>query len=1097
MGIHDKGDCKVAITLEDIRQHASSEIVYKRAQRYYQNGHVGEIKIIDLQDSIEIIARVEGSNDFYETHVDINDNNNIMADCECPAHYEYEGACKHATALMLKYYYETVAQQKPQKTGDLEGEKYSKSLLNYYEEQAMREQELQVGEQPVLKLYPKLIEDYHNTILLGISVGDKKAYVVKDLYEFADHMLQGDNVSYGKNLEFIHDMSLFDENTRPLVAFIMDKTVEYTEILKQAGLYRGFNKSDRKTIPLGARAFDEFFDLVKGTRIDYVGYNPYNKIECLEENPNFTLNIQREEDYYQLTTSLPSYRPIHFSNKKYLLIEDKLYRLSEAFGKDVFPLLVYIYEGNRSKGKKHLNFTDNLIKRFMLTTLSKVERHLHVVMEEGMREEIIPDHVAIKVYLDMDEEGAITGDAAFYYNTFSFNPFKKPTEEDRGTINQLVRDVQNEHRFNTILKNYDFRVYNGKIYLKEEEAIYSFLRQGLNELIAMCEVHVTDKLKHIRVVRPSIGQVGLHIENNMLHVLLKEVNMPLDEVREVLSAYKTKSKYYRLKDGSFIDIEDSQVADLANMIEGLGITDEALQKGEAVLPKYRALYLDQLLRQSQEIEVSRDKYFKQIVRDVKNVEDADYEVPKNITATLRSYQKRGYRWLKTMAYYGFGGILADDMGLGKTLQMITLIASEVESAEGTKPSLVVCPTSLTLNWESEIKKFAPSLKALVVTGNIGSRKALLEEVEGYHIIITSYELLKRDVEYYKSIAFRYCIADEAQYIKNANTLNAKALKMVESEISFALTGTPIQNSLAELWSIFDFSMQGYLFNYNQFKQKYEAPIVKEQDVVATDRLKKMVSPFILRRLKKDVLKELPDKTETVIYNNMEEAQQKLYQAYLAKAKEELNEEVAQKGAGRSHIKILSLLTRLRQLCCHPALYLEDYKEGSGKLEQCMEIIRDSIEAGHRILLFSQFTTMLDILVKELTAQKIDYFMLTGSTKAEERMRLVNAFNTTEVPVFLISLKAGGTGLNLTGADVVIHYDPWWNLSIQNQATDRAHRIGQKNKVQVFQLITKNSIEEKIKELQDKKIGLTESVLEEGETLITKMTEEELKGLFEL
>ncbi|MDF2596880.1 MAG: SNF2-related protein [Clostridia bacterium] len=885
---------------------------------------------------------------------------------------------------------------------------------------------------------------------------------------------------------------------RPLVKFVMDKTVEYTEVLKQAGLYRGFNKSDRKTIPLGAKAFDEFFDLVAGQTIEFVGYNNINKMECVDKDPHFTLNIDAIEDYYQLTTSIGAYRPINCSNNKYLLIGGRLHRLSEAFGKDVFPLLNYLYEAGRTKPEKKLNFTDGLMKRFMLSTLSKIEKHLPVMINESVREKVTPTQAVIKTYLDINEEGSVIGDVNIIYDEFSFNPYKKPTQEEKQQIDALIRDVQTEHRFNTILRNYDFRSFNGKIYLKEEESIYHFLKQGINELIEMGEVHVTDKLKHMRVMKSSIGSVGIRIENNMLYVALKEVNMPLDEVQEVLNAYKTKSKYYRLKDGSFIDTADTSIADLANIIEGLGITGEELRRGEAVMPKYRSLYLDQLLKQNQEIEVDRDKYFKQIIRDVKNVEDADYEVPKTIKATLRSYQKRGYRWLKTMAHYGFGGILADDMGLGKTLQVLTLIASEVDAGlpgESLKPSLVVCPTSLTLNWENEIKKFTPHLKAIVVSGSAESRKDLLEEAKDHHIVITSYELLKRDVEYYEKMAFRYCIADEAQYIKNANTLNAKALKMIQSEISFALTGTPIENSLAELWSIFDFSMPGYLFKYNAFKQNYEMPIVKQQDEIAISRLKKMVAPFILRRLKKDVLKELPDKTETVIYNNMEEEQRKLYLAHLAKAKQELDEEIGSRGMGRSHIKILSLLTRLRQLCNHPALYLEDYTMGSGKLEQCMEIVRDSIQAGHRILLFSQFTSMLSILSKELDKEEVEHFMLTGSTKTEERMSLVNTFNISDIPVFLISLKAGGTGLNLTGADVVIHYDPWWNLSSQNQATDRAYRIGQKNNVQVFQLITKDSIEEKIKELQDRKIGLTESVLQEGEALITKMTEEELKGLF--
>ncbi len=475
--------------------------------------------------------------------------------------------------------------------------------------------------------------------------------------------------------------------------------------------------------------------------------------------------------------------------------------------------------------------------------------------------------------------------------------------------------------------------------------------------------------------------------------------------------------------------------------------------------------------------------------------DADFEVPTFLKKTLRGYQKVGYRWLRTMAAYGFGGILADDMGLGKTLQVITLLAAQQN--RGYKQNLVVAPTSLVLNWQKEIEKFTPHLKVLVLNGTIEERKEKLKHIEGYDILITSYDLLKRDIELYESLHFKYCIADEAHYIKNPNTQNAKALKCVRSEVRFALTGTPIENTLAELWSIFDFIMPGYLFSYQQFKGSFETPILKFESERATNQLRTMVAPFILRRLKKDVLKELPEKTETILYNEMTPEQEKIYKANLALLQQEFQKEMKLNGISRSHIKILAMLTRLRQLCCHPGLYLDEYEGGSSKLDQCIELIEDSIESGHKILLFSQFTTMLDKIAYELQVRGISYYMLTGATKAERRIEMVELFNKDATPIFLISLKAGGTGLNLTGADIVIHYDPWWNVSSENQATDRAHRIGQKNNVQVFKLITQNTIEEKIKKLQDKKIGLSDQVLTGEQTFISHMSEEEIKDLFKL
>ncbi len=421
-----------------------------------------------------------------------------------------------------------------------------------------------------------------------------------------------------------------------------------------------------------------------------------------------------------------------------------------------------------------------------------------------------------------------------------------------------------------------------------------------------------------------------------------------------------------------------------------------------------------------------------------------------------------------------------------------------ENLKSKRASLVVSPSSLTLNWQSEAKKFAKELKTLVIRGSLTERKRQIEQIQDYDLVITSYDLLKRDIELYeqKNYQFRYIIADEAQYLKNSNTQNAKSIKKIKADTRYALTGTPIENSLSELWSIFDFIMPGYLFSYRSFKNTYETPIVKEEDKEAMEKLKMLIEPFILRRNKKEVLTELPEKTITVLNNEMGEEQKNIYLNYLARAKQELAEEIEVNGYERSHIQILAALTRLRQICCHPSLFIEDYQEGSSKLEQCMEIIQEASNSGHKILLFSGYTSMFEIMEKELKDKEIKYFKLTGSTKVEERIKLVEEFNqNSEIKVFLISLKAGGTGLNLTGADMVIHYDPWWNLSTENQATDRAYRIGQKNNVQVYKLITKNSIEEKIYELQQKKAELVDQMLSTKTSFINKLSKDEIMDLF--
>lgn len=417
---------------------------------------------------------------------------------------------------------------------------------------------------------------------------------------------------------------------------------------------------------------------------------------------------------------------------------------------------------------------------------------------------------------------------------------------------------------------------------------------------------------------------------------------------------------------------------------------------------------------------------------------------------------------------------------------------------GKRASLVVSPSSLMLNWQNEVNKFAKELKTLVIKGTSVERKRQIEEIDQYDLVITSYDLLKRDMEVYleKDYVFRYIIADEAQYLKNSNTQNAKCIKKIKADTRYALTGTPIENSLAELWSIFDFIMPGYLFTYKKFKTRYETPIVKGESQEAMANLKMLIEPFILRRNKKEVLTELPEKTITILNNEMGEEQRNIYLTYLAQAKKEIADEIEMNGYERSQMQILAALTRLRQICCHPSLFIEGYQEGSSKLEQCMEVVQEAVKSGHKILLFSGYTSMFDMMEKELKQREIQYFKLTGSTKVDQRIELVDEFNENpEIKVFLISLKAGGTGLNLTGADVVIHYDPWWNLSTENQATDRAYRIGQKNNVQVYKLITKNSIEEKIYDLQQKKAELADNMLSTKTSFVNKLSKEEIMNLF--
>jgi SNF2 family DNA or RNA helicase len=504
--------------------------------------------------------------------------------------------------------------------------------------------------------------------------------------------------------------------------------------------------------------------------------------------------------------------------------------------------------------------------------------------------------------------------------------------------------------------------------------------------------------------------------------------------------------------------------------------------GYVQLDKSKSLYLYEYIKQSGHGFINGPGFLDNIEIKLSNVNKTVAKLPDNFKGTLREYQIGGYKWLKTLSELGFGGILADEMGLGKTVQTIAFILSEIK-----KRTLIVCPTSLIYNWKDEFDKFAPSIKVGIIHGS--SRLKVIDNLEEYDVLLTTYGTLRIDIDNYRDIVFNYCIIDEGQNIKNASALNTRVLKEVNAEIRFALTGTPIENNLMELWSIFDFLMSGYLFSKESFEEKF---ILRREENL--ENLKLLIKPFILRRTKKEVIKELPDKIEKKFLVEMTSAQKSVYSAYIKNIKDIINESTDTK------IEIFSYLTKLRQICLDPSIILEDYTGGSGKLKVSMELIKNHIESNGKLLLFSQFTSVLSKIEESLTDEEIMYFRLDGKSKAEERIRLVNEFNENDdVKVFLISLKAGGTGLNLTSANLVIHFDPWWNPAVEDQATDRAHRIGQRNVVEVIKLVAIGTIEEKIIMLQEDKKDLINNIITgelKDNSLINSLSKEELMQLFD-
>lgn len=573
--------------------------------------------------------------------------------------------------------------------------------------------------------------------------------------------------------------------------------------------------------------------------------------------------------------------------------------------------------------------------------------------------------------------------------------------------------------------------------------------------------------------------------------LYGQIGEEIINFEDIYETVQNGEKYSRVRSLGFVEYP---VQDIYSMMRSFNSFDVYRNNENRFIVKtYRAGLLNELKNLGVKLVLSDEfSVFWEQMSTFSTSEEVT--LPKSISADFREYQAKGFSWLWFMYKYGLNGILADDMGLGKTLQALTLL-QKAKDKDGPEPTLVICPTSVVFNWEAEIQKFAPELSCLKLAGI--ERKQFFKEIPNYDIIITSYALIRRDIEKLKKINFRYVILDESQNIKNALSQTAQAVKKLNSQHKMALSGTPIENKLEELWSVFDFLMPGFLFSVSEFNYRYVNPIMERDDKTVEKRLKLQIYPFILRRMKRDVAKDLPDKIENVAYCELTPEQKDFYLDVLDSTKEELFKSIEQNGLEKSRMSIFSALLRLRQICCHPRLYDKEGvkgKIGSGKFEYLKEMLEEIISENHRILLFSQFVDMLDLVRDWLEREAIPYEYLTGKTK--DRQAAVERFNNNDsIPIFLVSLKAGGTGLNLTGADYVIHYDPWWNPAVEDQATDRAYRIGQTKKVFVYRLITKNTVEEKIQKLKQVKRNLVDSVISVDRNITKSLTIEDVKEIF--
>ena len=971
---------------------------------------------------------------------------------------------------------------------------YNEAIENLDETQ---EENKKIDKQVELK--PKFIYDnMDEKITLEVFIVNNSMYQIKKLSEFFDKIQRKKDYQYGNKTEFVNSRESFKDECIPFLNFVL----KYAEIIKygnensNANYRFGATALSESKIIIDKNAIDELFEILQGQIVSFEKDLEERHIKLENKNPNIKFYLEKTGNKeYTLSANVDILKISKVIGEKYtyLLINNCLYKCDTEFEKTTMKLLKALKMNYSSQVKLSV---EQLPQLFSII-IPKIKNNIEI--KENIKKEVemyMPQELTSRLYLDFDENNYLIADLQFVYDGVEFNPLEEKIKK------HTSRNIIEETKSLNLLRKTGFMLDSKKLrfVLIDDEKIYEFINEELDIYIKHFEILATEKFNTKKFKQAKLSTLGVKIENNLLEIDLDSLNIDKKELVEIMEKYKLKKKYHRLKDGTFLNLEDNESIDfLGKLITGANVDYKELSSGVIRLPIYRTMYLNQLLAGLKSTKIEKNAEYNTTINNLnKNDVKHNLSVPFKLNSVLRYYQKKGFNWLKTLDNYKLGGILADDMGLGKTIQLLTLIESYKEN-HGTQSSIVVSPSSLSLNWESEAKKFTPDLKTLVITGSSFERKNQINSISEYDLIIISYDLLKRDIEYLreKNYKFKYIIADEAQYLKNSNTQNAISIKQLQGDTRFALTGTPMENSLSELWSIFDFIMPGYLFSHRNFRNLYEAPIVKEKDELAMKKLKMLIEPFVLRRTKKEVLQELPDKTVTVLTSSMEDEQRNIYLSYLMEARQEVKETIDINGLERSHMRILAVLTRLRQICCHPGVFLENYDGGSSKLDQCLELVREGIDSGHKILLFSGYTSIFPIIEKELKEQDIKYFKLTGATKVSERVGLVDEFNNNDdIKVFLVSLKAGGTGLNLTGADMVIHYDPWWNASAENQATDRAYRIGQKKNVQVYKLITKDSIEEKIYQMQQRKSALIDNMLDIKTSFVNKLSKEEIMELFE-
>lgn len=1023
------------MNLEEIKRNiliTSSSFSKNLGEKLCKEGYVKDLKSKSIDDVYHIYSKVLNDNKskMYSTHIKINKKSDriIEAKCTCDRYKESSReiknyVCKHIVGTTLCFY--NAAKKSLSKKKITNKEEKIKSDLN-------------------LNLGIKFIKtDNIPSLQVEVRIGSKSTHLVLDLKDFIE------NVILQKEYR-VNDLFTFNPNIHK----IKDLDLEFFKYLKD-------NKKDirGKNLKVYDKNIREFFKTLNKDNKVTLNYNFLNyEVNIKEENVPVVLTLSLKGDEFVLTHHKKFPNPLNIKGDV-MLFDRNIYINRKSQVNSYMPLYKELIKNRKLRYKKSKENLNEILNKLKSVTKD-------ITLDHNVRE-YKREMINAKFFFYKEEEKVFCNIKIDYFG-YIVDLIKDKNDTS------FLRDKTSEKIIEMDLLKYKFkRSHKDYIFIGEEEDFYNLITRGFNELSTIGKVSFSKGIKDFKAIT-SKDINSSPIENKNFYNLKYNISdLSIEEIREAMQNIKSNKKFYKVRN-TYLTLEDPKVVSFLNLLLDVGF------KEDIKIDKNKMFYVNEKLKDRNLSFIKGSEVFSDITNKLLNKDFKRKLVPKALNAELRAYQKEGFKWLNEITELGFSGILADDMGLGKTIQVIAFLLSRKKSK-----SLVVTPTSLIYNWLLEFSKFAPTLKIGLVHGDKNKRKKVINDYKKYDVILSTYWTLKNDEELYKDIDFDYFIIDEAQSIKNYKAKISESVKSIRSKCNIALTGTPIENNLLELWSIFDFVMPGYLLTKERFKERYI-------DSENNDELKRLITPFILRRVKGEVLAELPNKIEKKYLVELSDIQRNVYKSYLKEVKEIIE-------GTKNKINLFSFLTKLRQLCLDPSLVIPDYKGKSAKTEVALDILRESKKQSEKIILFSQFTSVLKNIEEKLKEENITYLYIDGSTPSKDRMKRVEEFNNNkDITVFLISLKAGGVGLNLTSANTVIHFDPWWNPATEDQATDRAHRIGQKNVVRVIKLIAKDTIEEKIVLMQEDKRELIDNLMDgkemDGKSL-KRLSEDEIMELF--